>query len=251
MRPVEGDISAAARLQVVLPQELSALPLHALRRNGLPGTPYLAELKTVSYLPGAQWVRVQQMDSTAVKDVAGLGFAGTTAWDVEYELRDIRAFYKEARLAFGQQATLERLRQEKADVLHLALGLRYADQAPWNAALVLSDGKSATTRALVPLGELLSLHAVPTVVFSGLTAGQSETPALVAPLFLSNGSRFVITTAYTPSRKLKKFFGEAFYTALAAGTTPEQAFRKAQRDMIRSPEFSSPLVWSSYELWGK
>jgi CHAT domain-containing protein len=251
VRPVEGDISAAARLQVVLPQELSALPLHALRRNGLPGTPYLAELKTVSYLPGAQWVRVQQMDSTAVKDVAGLGFAGTTAWDVEYELRDIRAFYKEARLAFGQQATLERLRQEKADVLHLALGLRYADQAPWNAALVLSDGKSATTRALVPLGELLSLHAVPTVVFSGLTAGQPETPALVAPLFLSNGSRFVITTAYTPSRKLKKFFGETFYTALAAGTTPEQAFRKAQRDMIRSPEFSSPLVWSSYELWGK
>ena len=251
VRPVEGDIASAARLHIVLPEDLAALPLHALRRNAIPGTPYLAELKTVSYLPGAQWIPVQRGDSAAVKDVAGLGFAGTTAWDVEYELRDIRAFYKEARLAFGQQATLERLRQEKADVLHLALGLRYADQAPWNAALILSDGKSDATRELVPLGDLLSLRAIPAVVFSGLTAGHPETPALLAPLFLSNGSRLVVATTYTPSRKLKKFFGEAFYTALSAGATAEQAFRKAQQDMIRSPEFSSPLVWSSYSLWGK
>jgi len=251
VRPIEGDIAAAARLQIVLPQELASVPVHALRRNTLPGTPYVAELKTVSYLPGAHWIRAQEQDSAAVKDVAGLGFAGTTAWDVEYELRDIRAFFKEARLAFGQQATLEHLQQEKADVLHLALGIRYADQAPWNAALVLSDGKSPATRTLVPLGELLTMHAVPTVVFSVLTPDQPLTPALVAPLFLSNGSRFLIATAYTPSRKLKKFFGESLYTALAAGATPEQAFRKAQRDMIRSLEFSSPFVWSTYTLWGR
>jgi tetratricopeptide (TPR) repeat protein len=251
LRPIEGEIAGAMRIQVVLPHELASVPVHALRRNTLPGTLFLAEMKTVSYLPGPQWMRPQGLDSAAVKTVAGLGFAGTTAWDVEYELRDIRAFFKEARLAFGQQATLEWLQQEKADVLHLALGIRYSDRSPWNAALVLSDGKSSATRTLVPLGELLTLHAVPTVVFSGLMPDQPRIPALIAPLLLSSGSRFVITTAYTPSRKLKKFFGESFYTALASGATPEQAFRKAQRDMIRSLEFSSPLVWSSYALWGR
>ncbi len=251
VRPVEADIAAATRVPVVLPRELASVPVHALRRNNLPGTPYLSELKTVSYLPGAQWIRAEARDSGAVKTVAGLGFAGTAAWDVEYELRDIRAFYKEARLAFGQQATLDELQREKADVLHLALGVRYADQSPWNAALILSDGKSSTGRALVPLGELLTLPPVPTVVFSCLTSDQPQTPALVSPLLLANGSRFVIATVYTPSRKLKKFFGESFYTALAAGATPEQAFRRAQRDMIKSPEFSSPLVWSSYVLWGR
>jgi CHAT domain-containing protein len=251
VRPIEGDISAAAGLHVVLPSALASIPLHALRRNFLPGTPYLAEMKTVSYLPGASWIRGPVQDSSAVRNVAGVGFAGSTAWDVEYELRDIRAFFKEAQLAFGQEATLKELQKVKADVLHLAMGVRYADQAPWNAALVLSDGKSSVSQALVPLGDLLTLPAVPTVVFSGLVAGQPQTPALIAPLFLSNGTRSLIATTYTPSRKLKKFFGESFYTALASGASPEQAFRKAQRDMIHSVDFSSPLVWSSYTLWGR
>jgi CHAT domain-containing protein len=251
VRPIEADISAAAGLQVVLPSALAPIPLHALRRNSLPGTPYLAETKTVSYLPGAGWIRGQVQDSSAVRNVVGVGFAGSTAWDVEYELRDIRAFFKEAQLVFGQQATLKELQNVKADILHLAIGVRYADQAPWNAALVLSDGKSAVSQALVPLGDLLTLPVVPTVVVSGLIADQPQTPALIAPLFLSNGTRSLIATTYTPSRKLKKFFGESFYTALASGASPEQAFRKAQRDMIRSPEFSSPLVWSSYTLWGR
>ncbi len=251
VRPVEGDLSSASRLSVVLPHELASVPVHALRRNNLFGTPFLAEQKTVCYLPGAHWLAGKAAEPGTVKTVAGLGFAGTTAWDVEYELRDIRAFFKEARLAFGQQATLEELQKERADVLHLAVGVRFAAEAPWNAALILSDGKSNTTPAPVPLGALLTLPPVPTVVFSCLTPDQPLTPALVAPLFLGNGSRFVIATAYTPSRKLKKFFCESWYTALASGATPEQAFRKAQRDMIRNPEFSSPLVWSAYTLWGR
>ncbi len=251
VRPVEGDLSYASRLAVVLPRELASVPVHALRRNNLFGTPFLSELKTVSYLPGAYWLMGKGPEPSTVKTVAGLGFAGTTAWDVEYELRDIRAFFKEARLAFGEQATLEKLQKERADVLHLALGVRFAAGAPWNAALILSDGKSSTTSELVPLGALLTLPPVPTVVFSCLTPDQPLTPALVAPLFLSDGSRYVIATAYTPSRKLKKFFCESWYTALASGVSPEQAFRKAQRDMIRNPEFSSPLVWSAYALWGR
>lgn len=249
VRPVEGALSSASRLAVVLPRELATVPVHALRRNNV--TPFLSELKTVSYLPGAHWLVGKGTEPAAVRTVAGLGFAGTTAWDVEYELRDIRAFFKEARLAFGEHATLEELQKERADVLHLALGVRFAARAPWNAALILSDGKTSTTSEPVPLGALLTLPPVQTVVFSCLSPDQPMTPALVAPLFLSNGSRYVIATAYTPSRKLKKFFCESWYTDLASGASPEQAFRKAQRDMIHNPEFSSPLVWSAYTLWGK
>jgi hypothetical protein len=115
----------------------------------------------------------------------------------------------------------------------------------------MSDGKSLTSSTSVLFGDLLLLPRFPAVVVSNLTAGQPYVPAVLAPLFLSNGSRMVAINAYTPSRKLKKIFGEVFYTALLGGATPEQAFRKAQQDLIRSPEFSSPLVWGSYFLWGQ
>jgi tetratricopeptide (TPR) repeat protein len=251
VRPIDSDISSATNLLLVLPPELTFVPVHALRRTPISGSPYLAEQKLVSYSPGVAWLGDPERGMLTVKDVVGLGFAGTTSWDVEYELRDIRAFYKEARLYFGQRAAFSSLQNEKGDVVHLAVEARYADQAPWNAGLVLSDGKSFTSRTTVPLSNLLLLPRFPVVVLSNLAADQPQTSAAVAPLLLSSGARMVVCNTYTPSRKLKKYFGEVFYTALLSGATPQQAFRKAQQDMMRNPEFSSPLVWSPFFLWGR
>jgi CHAT domain-containing protein len=251
IRPIDNDIALATHLLLVLPQDLSFVPLHAFRRTQLPGSPYLAEQRFMSYVPGAEWLYEKGQEIGGLKDVVGLGYAGTTGWDVEYELRDIRAFYKEARLYFGQRASMASLQGEKGDILHLAVEVRYSDHDPWNSAVVLSDGKSLTTRTSILLGDLRMLPRFPVVVLSNLSSGQPNTPVIMAPLFLSNGARMVVTNTYTPSRKLKKFFGEIFYTALLAGATPEQAFRKAQQDLIRNPEFSSPLVWSSLFLWGQ
>jgi CHAT domain-containing protein len=248
VRPLESDLAGTSEVLLVLPQEFPSLPVHALRRSSIPGTPYFAEQKLVSYLPSALWVRDRGEAEGPVKEVVGLGFAGTTAWDVEYELRDIRAFYKEARLYFGEQATMNSLRGEKGDLLHLAIEVRFPDQAPWNAAMLFSDGQSLTTTK-VPLADLLGLPHFPVFVLSNLAPDEPGVPDAVAPLVLSNGARCVVVNTLTPSRKMKKFFGEAFYTSLLGGMTPARAFQKAQGEMIRNPEFSSPLVWSSYFLW--
>lgn len=251
VRPIDSDIASAGQLLVVLPDELSSVPLHALRRTQLQGSPYLAEQRLISYLPGGAWVNERGEEAANLKNIVGLGYAGSTGWDVEYELRDINAFYKEAKLYFGQRASLSTLQRENGDLLHLAMEVRYTDQGPWNAAVIMSDGKSLTSSTSVLFGDLLLLPRFPAVVVSNLTAGQPYVPAVLAPLFLSNGSRMVAINAYTPSRKLKKIFGEVFYTALLSGATPEQAFRKAQQDLIRTADFSSPLVWGSYFLWGQ
>jgi tetratricopeptide (TPR) repeat protein len=251
LRPVDGDIASAGQLLVVLPDELSSVPLHALRRTQLQGSPYLAEQRLVSYVPGSAWVSEKGQEAANLKTIVGLGYAGSTGWDVEYELRDINAFYKEAKLFFGQRASLSTLQRETGDLLHLALEVRYTDQGPWNASVIMSDGKSLTSSTSILFGDLLLLPRFPAVVVSNLTAGQPYVPAVLAPLFLSNGARMVAITTYTPSRKLKKIFGEVFYTTLLGGSTPEQAFRKAQQDLIRTAEFSSPLVWGSYFLWGQ
>jgi tetratricopeptide (TPR) repeat protein len=252
VRPVEPEIRSNEKLVVVLPPEFATVPVHALRRNNARGTPYLAEQILVSYLPTANLAEPAKTPVVSTRrDVVGIGYQGMTSWDVEYELRDIRAFYKEARLYFGPQATLATLQHEHGDVVHLAVEVRYNDATPWTAAMILSDGKSLSSSAMVLLGECTAFPAFPAVVVSNLSADQALAHIVLAPLLLSNGSGSVIMNAYTPSRKVKKVFGEAFYTSLLGGASAQNAFRNVQVEMIRNPEFSSPLVWGTFFLWGR
>ena len=251
IRPVEDDLASATKLYVVLPDGVPTLPFHALRRTALPGSEYLAERFQLSYLPSAKTLTLPRPVLTGVHDVAGIGFPGSTGWDVEYELRDIRAFFKEAKLYFNQRATLTTLQAEHADVLHLAIECRFHHQDPQNLAVVLSDGKSPDASALVPVAALFSLRGSPTIVLSALESERTAIHPSLPYIFLADGSGYVIMNTYLPSRKVKKSFGESFYTALMDGnTTPPVAFRTAQRDMIKNPETSAPGVWAPFFAWG-
>ena len=251
IRPIEGDISAVSKLLVVLPGELPSLPLHALRKSPFQNNPYLAEQYLVSYLPSASALFLNGVQLPIVRDVVALGHPGETSWDVEYELRDIRAFYKDARLYFNQQAILATLQKEHCDVLHMAAEVHFNDRKPGNSYLVLSDGQSITSWKRVLFGELFSLPTFATVIISDLAADQNAAHRSEPYIFLANGSGAVIMNVYVPSRKTKKFFGEIFYTALLAGNTSQAAFRRVQLDMIKSPEYSSPFAWAPFFLWGK
>ena len=251
VRPIEGDIAGSSRLLVILPREASVLPLHALRRGQFGNSPYLAEQALVSYLPSARALTLNAAPPAKVRDVVGLGCPGRTSWDVEYELRDIRAFFKEARLYFGQQATLATLQKEHADVMHIAAEFHPDPASPGNAYVNLSDGESAESVTRVPLGELFSLPSYPTVVISDLSASRFGFERAETYPFLANGTRTVVMDGYVPSRKTKKYFGEIFYTALLNGETDQGAFRKVQLEMIRNPEYAAACSWAPFFMWGK
>lgn len=250
-RPIISELSGVSRLIVVASREFSWFPIHALQGGASYRSPYMADLYTISYVPLARTLLLPPFPQQPVREVVSLGIAGTTKWDVEYELRDIRAFYKDARLYFSRQATLDALQHERADLLHIAVPLTVYAAQPGNSFLVLSDGKSATTTHEVLLGELLALPRYPSVVISNLTPGSTVLHAGVPYLFLAGGSSATVMTGYVPWRTAKKYFSEVFYTTLLAGVPVEAAFRKVQTEMIRTPEYSSPLVWAPYFLWGK
>jgi tetratricopeptide (TPR) repeat protein len=251
VRPVEGDLRGSTKAVLVLPVELAAVPVHALRRSEVRGTPYVGEQIAVSYLPAATWLKSEPSAGPMIREVVGVGFPGRTGWDVEYELRDIRAFFKDARLYFGSQASGATLERERADLLHVALEIRYNPAAPGNAAAVLSDGKSAELSVRFSLGRFAGLTSYRAVVVSNLAPYHADAPVVVASSFLSGGASSVIISTHTPSRKAKKVFSEMFYTALLGGADVQTALRKVQSEMIRNPEFSSPLVWGAYTLWGQ
>ena len=251
IHPVEAAIAGVMDLNIVLPREVAALPLHALSR-GMPRTGgFVAEQHAVSYLPSASSLLLPRPRRGQVKEVVGVGCPGGTSWDVEYELRDIRAFYKDVRLYFDQQATLATLRKETEDLLHLAIRFQFNDPRPGNSFFILSDGESAGTMRHIPLGELLSLPPVPAVVVSDLDEHRMGIRPSEPYLFLANGTQQIVFTSTVPSRKAKKFFGEIFYTTLLTGADVRTAYRKAQMEMIRTSDYASAFTWAPFFLWGR
>ncbi len=263
VRPLEGDIRGVSKIEVVLQQEFEGFPLHALRRGAGRGNPYLAEQALVRYLPAAFALgfrstvppRPRQVsknpEAPPQKDILAVGHPGTTGWDVEYELRDIRAFFKDARFLFGQQATLEALRQESGDVLHLALEFRYDERNPENSYVLLSDGKAFNTTAPVFWGSLYSVPPFPTVVISDLAEDRATVRPSLPYIFLANGTTALMDQMYVPLRKTKKYFGEVLYTTLLTGASSEAAFRQMQLEMIRNPDYSASFIWAPFVLWGR
>ncbi len=249
IRPVEDQIAGATRLIIVPPDEL--VPFHSLQKAGLRrGSPYLIQRYPVEYLPSAATMLLPVWQGGHVSGIVGVGHPGTTEWDVEYELRDIRAFSKEAQLYFQKQATLATLQKEHGALLHLAAEFHYDDRSPGNSYVLLSDGQAATTTTFVPWGALLSVPRFSAIILSDL--GRHETiPSAKPALFLMGGSETVILTMYPAHRKTKKYFGEMFYTSYLNGNSVQESYRQAMLGMIENSEYAAPHLWAPFFLYGR
>lgn len=249
VRPITSVVPEGSHLLMVMPSTCTPVPLHALRREHGRGA-YLIERYAISYLPDARALPLRGAVTQPAKDIVALGNPGRTQWDVEYELRDIRAFFKDAKLLFNQQATIASLKKSAGDVLHLAAEFNYDGRHPGTSSTVLSDGESFNGTRVYNWGHWLDAGMFATTIVSNLSEGEKIQPELPL-IFMLNGSGNVIVNAIVPARKTKKFFGEAFYTSLLAGANGADAYRQALLTMINTPEYSPSSVWAPYFLWGK
>jgi len=248
--PVESALKPGARLLIVLPSRMPAFSLAGLRRGGSPGTPALVERFALGYLPSLRFLQMPKQASPPARVIVALGTRGSTRWDVEYELRDINAFYRDARMLFGREATLASLRSIRADLLHLAVEIRFSSRRPLTGAFMLGDSLAIDGTTQVPLGALFSLPPTPSVIVSNLSSRLPTADRVLAAAFLANGSSSVVMNAAPLTRKAKKVFGESFYTALQAGSSVPAAVRSAQGVMVRSRELSAPQFWAPIMVWG-
>jgi len=243
--PVESFLPKGRRVIVVPYQDV--LPFHALRKLRR-ASPYFIQEYQVSYLPTAASITNIKTTAPSVIDIVGVGHRGSTSWDVEYELRDIRAFHKDARLHFGKDASISILQNERASVLNLALEFHYDARRPGNSFLRVSNGTPAGSTE-VPWGKLLTLPRYPTVLVSDLGSYEGI-PSIKPLLFLVNGSESVILTSSPVQRKTKKYFGELFYTAVVGGRAGDDAYRDAMLGMIGNPEMNAVFLWAPFYRWG-
>lgn len=246
IRPLELMAPNISRLFVVMPMELPLIPLHALRPEGR-GAAFAIQRFTFHYLPYAGALSLRGRRSGSPPVVVGFGNSGTTQVDAEYEVRDAKAFFKDAKLYFNRDASLTLLQSARGDILHAAFELHYRPHDPGTSFFVLNDGTGYASAHYYGLRELFSLGPYATVVLSNL--GDEDISPILPAILLMNGSSEVITNAYLPPRKAKKFFNERFYTSLAAGASTETAYRTALLGMIQTSEYAPPNVWGGFFLW--
>ncbi len=246
LRPLESRVAEGSQVLIVLPPEFGFVPLHVLQKGG-EGTPYAIEQYSIRYLSDAGVLLLKDSQLKRLSAIIAFGNQGNTGWDVEYELRDIRAYANESRMYFNRDATVDILQKEKGDILQCALEVHYNDRRPSNSYFVLSDGVGYGTVRYPRLNEFFASGSYPVVVFSNLSS--VELSPLIPRIFRMNGSADVVANSYVPLRKTKKYFNELFYTGIIAGKNVEAAYRNVLLEMIKDKEYKAPYIWAPFFLW--
>ncbi len=245
--PVSGDLRDVRKLYVVLPEECSWLPVHTLRGGGVA----VGQKFNVSYLPAASALTLTAPPEHWSNTVIGIGYPGTTGWDVEYELKDIRSFYDKSAMLFDTNATLRHLADTTYDVLHCAAEFSLDRNVPDNSTIILSDGVRTDAISKVPIGSMAGIPMPQALVFSNVGNRPGQLYRYVPALFLALGTRTVVATMWQGDRRAKKLFGEQFYTALLAGRTATEAYALAIREMSRNPDADHVQRWGLYYQYGR
>jgi hypothetical protein len=169
---------------------------------------------------------------------------------VDYELRDIRSFFKDANIIIGLEASWDNLRSIKADILQISTMFSHQDPEFPLGNITLSNGLVVEQSTTVSFEKLIELEAIPVIVLSnqyGQGKGLSAEHALLLNL---NGAADVFFNAWIADRKATKFFSEYFYTHLAKGLAPGDAYRQALLNLIRTREVSQPHSWAQFFHFG-
>lgn len=244
---IAQDLGGVGKLYVALPPEFGWLPVHTLGSEDRP----LGGRMNVSYVPTAAVLLFSSGSERPVKRVLGIGYPGRTSWDVEYELKDIRGFYDNSPMLFDTVATLSHLMDSTYDVIHVAAEFYLDRDVPDNSRLVLADGITPFGVRAASLGELLAVPQPEAIVLSNIAPRAGGLWRYAPLIFLANGTKTVIASTWQIDRKVKKYFGEGFYTGLLGGYSASEAYRQAIEKLLKQGEFSLMQRWGAYYQYGK
>jgi len=249
IRPVDNLLDRS--LVIVAGREFYNFPFQTIERESPNGViKYLIELTSVDYLSSFSSVKFRTTAATRIRNVMALGNPTGRNWSVDYELRDIRSFFKEAIVQIGFEDTWENLKSARQEVVQISSDFKNnAGNTPFGS-IAFSDGTTLEESIEVPFERLTSLPAVPVVVLSNtLGQGVGLTPIHAFVLRL-NGTSDVFYNAWSSERKATKFFSEFFYTHLANGLAPGDAYRQAILNLIQTREVNHPFSWGQFFHYG-
>lgn len=247
LKPMESYFINASNLLIVPPQEFYDLPFHALMKEGRGRTAsYVIEFVNVNYLPLANALTMKTTSEEAIFEISAFGNVSGTDWDAEYQVRDIRGFYKGAKIHLALETTLDSLFSATGDLLHLTTEFLYNARHPGNSFFSLSEGKASGGLIRVLMGNLLALQNFSSVVL--INKGSSvESLNLIQPtLLLLHGCTSVLVNFWWEEKRASRLFFSTWYEQLSMRAQPKAAFHQAQLTLLTTPEFAHPRYWAPY-----
>lgn len=246
LRPLMKYIGERS-LSIVPSGLLHYLPFHAL----FDGEKFLIETRAVSYAPSATVLQHCLSRPRGKYESALLvGVPDERAPRIAEEIRELQTLFADAKLLLRDEATLERVKQEAAqvDLFHLACHAHFRQDNPQFSALQLADGwlTLSDTYNLKLSSGLVTLSACETGV-NAVTAGEELVG--LARGFLSAGSPSVVLSLWTVDDEATQELMSDFYRELLDLGNPAKSLQVAQIRMLRRQEH--PFFWSSFALVGR
>lgn len=259
IRPAEQDqaLAQTQTLVFVLDGILRNIPMSALHD----GQQYLIERYAVTLSPGLKLMASHTISlnhSSAI--LAGIseargGFVALPG--VATEIQSIAKTVTHAKLLnqeFTKQALAERIRNDQADLVHLATHGQFSSHLEdtflltWDSQMNLQDLsdllKSRGGGNSKPV-ELMVLSACDTA------AGDERAVLGLAGLAVKSGARSTMATLWPVKDQAAAQLMTQFYKHLSQpGITKAEALRQAQLQLIRETDFKEPFFWSGFVLVG-
>jgi tetratricopeptide (TPR) repeat protein/CHAT domain-containing protein len=245
--PVLPPADGAGHLIFVMPPGMHDIPMHALRephgRNE-----YLVTRYRITYLPATTVATFRLQPARRVAGIAAFGNADGSDWDIDYELRDVRGIFRDARLYLDANASIDRLRAERGDILHIATEFYYQPNFPEHSYFRLTQDGSIAVRQ-IGLGQLAGLHPFPNIILSNSGEIVEGLNVLHPYLLYLNGSRSVAVNHWIREPRSAKWFNENIYSNLAIEYPFIEAFHEAQKTLIATPQYEHPHFWALFFMY--
>lgn len=245
IQPIESSLSQ--RLLILPPAELESLPFHALSRDGRRP---LIEFTDVSYAPALSVLQSGEAAPRAMTTAVGIGNPLGKQWSLDFDMRDLRSFFRDATVMSGAAATEEALFSATGDMLQLATEFHTDPSLPQFSSFVLSSGSITVGGVNVPIERLPQIHPFPVVSLVDIQQGESGIRMLHAALLLIGGTSRVIATLLPSEPRATRFFNDRLNTALAGGATIDDAYRLGLLQLRAQARFTLPSAWGQFYKYG-
>lgn len=242
LQPVEQY--AAQRFLILPPNGLEKFPFHALMKYDTP----LIETTEVSYLPSLYFLTEKKPLPRFITNVAAAGFSFDARWGLEFELRDVRSFFKNAQIILNQNATLQKLQSVKGEFFHIAS--RFNITPDGECVMQLSDGSSSIVGSETPISTFTSFSSFPFVYLADINTQTNSITLNHILMWLMNGTQSIVINELPITPKVSRVFNEGLYSTYASTFSPYSAYRQGMLQLNSQKEFSNRLSFASYFYYG-
>lgn len=250
--PLAATLEPFKHLIIVPHGPLHYLPFHALYN----GRHYLLEQHTISYLPGASFLRYSSTPEAAQERAKEHALFAGHSWDGRLPHALVEAEHLATlwggKMILEDEVTQQTVREAAADcrLVHLATHGDFRPDNPLFSGLWLADGWLTTLDVFD-----LSLHAS-LVTLSACQTGRSvvgggdELFGLMRA-FLLAGARSLLLSLWPVADETTADLMATFYGRLATGEEKGQALRAGQLSFVRRDDFGRhPYFWAPFYLVG-